>query len=132
MVSAGDVQFKCAPTSSLPRGETTFQPSTVIALSSCRNGTPCPNAAVASSVSASRLRIFPLAHAMPDDVVRFIESAGGRDAWHVREFRPIDALNVAPPSLICESASTVRRLWTFPEDWRRLTDAELLALFDIA
>jgi hypothetical protein len=90
-----------------------------------------PNAAVASGVSASRLQAFPRVNAMPSDVIRLIETDRHANAWRIREFEPINIHNAAPISLICESGSTVRRLWAFPKDWRLLADADLLALFDI-
>lgn len=32
--------------------------------------------------------------------------------------------------LICESESSVRRIWHYPADWHRLDDDKLIALFD--
>jgi len=53
-------------------------------------------------------------------------------AWSVRE---LDSSHTpgAPTSvsLICESPALVRRVWRFPGEWQRLSDAEVLALFGI-
>lgn len=35
-----------------------------------------------------------------------------------------------PSSLICECDHSIRRLWNFPDDWNRMADAKLLALFE--
>lgn len=32
--------------------------------------------------------------------------------------------------LICETDSTMRRIWNYPADWQGLDDAKVLALFD--
>ena len=32
--------------------------------------------------------------------------------------------------LICDSERSIRRLWNFPDDWQRMPDEKLLALFD--
>jgi len=32
--------------------------------------------------------------------------------------------------LICESEGSIRRIWSFPDDWQQMGDATLLALFD--
>jgi hypothetical protein len=31
--------------------------------------------------------------------------------------------------LMCDSEQSIRRLWNFPDDWHRMEDASLLALF---
>ena len=49
--------------------------------------------------------------------------------WTVRE---MDARGVpgarAPTCLICESTEVIRRLWDYPNDWRKLDDAALVRL----
>lgn len=61
---------------------------------------------------------------------RVIESEHG--IWRVREWVSLPtALIGMAPSLICESAELIRRLWTYPAGWRALSDAELLELFDL-
>ena len=35
-----------------------------------------------------------------------------------------------PSCLIFDSPAAVRRLWTYPHDWRTVADADLLALLD--
>jgi hypothetical protein len=62
--------------------------------------------------------------------VRVIES--DQASWRIREFTSPDLGTVVPISLVCESPSTMRRLWQFPTDWGRLSDRDLLMLFDIA
>jgi hypothetical protein len=57
--------------------------------------------------------------------------ARGPRRWIVRE---VDAQTVpgaaAPRCLICESDDVVRRIWRYPENWRSLTDDELLRICD--
>jgi hypothetical protein len=49
--------------------------------------------------------------------------------WHVREAaRPQPAAADAGTCLIFDGRDIVRRVWPVPADWRRLSDAELLAL----
>jgi hypothetical protein len=50
----------------------------------------------------------------------------GSRAWRVREIaaRAVPGSR-GPRCLICESTEVVRRLWTYPTDWRGLDD-ELL------
>jgi hypothetical protein len=57
------------------------------------------------------------------DAVRFIDSAGV--PWRVVDYAPNEK---APLCLIFLSESIVRRVRTFPRDWRRLSPAALEAL----
>jgi hypothetical protein len=49
--------------------------------------------------------------------------------WTLRE---MDARAVpgarAPRCLICESTEVIRRLWSYPNDWRQLDDLQLATL----
>lgn len=49
--------------------------------------------------------------------------------WTVREMDARDVPGARAPScLICESTEVIRRLWDYPDDWRKLDDAELAKL----
>ena len=61
------------------------------------------------------------------DAVRFTDSAGIK--WRVVDYIASNAPNErASHSLIFLSESVVRRVWTFPDDWRGLSPAALEAL----
>jgi hypothetical protein len=63
----------------------------------------------------------------PRDIERVVQR--GLDQWRVHE---MDARAVpgarASTCLICESIEVIRRLWTFPSDWRVLDDDALWEL----
>ena len=48
--------------------------------------------------------------------------------WLVYELPPLQFDRRSAPSLIFENEGIVRRVRTFPPNWRELTDADLLAL----
>lgn len=50
----------------------------------------------------------------------------GRERWLVYEIA--DASGLFGPSLVFEADMTMRRVRSFPKDWRELTDTTLLAL----
>jgi hypothetical protein len=53
----------------------------------------------------------------------------GDETWTVREVSAHQVPGArGARCLICESASVVRRLWDYPDNWHALTDTELLAL----
>lgn len=63
------------------------------------------------------------------DAVRFTDGDGV--AWRVVDYVAPDAPNErGAHSLIFLSESIVRRVWTFPADWRQLSAAALEALTD--
>ena len=48
--------------------------------------------------------------------------------WVVYELPPAPFDRRRAPSLVFETEDTVRRVRSFPDDWRSLSDAELFAL----
>jgi hypothetical protein len=62
------------------------------------------------------------------NVTERIIRRGGRE-WRMREMNASTVPGAhAPRCLICESDDVVRRIWSYPENWRYLPDDELLAL----
>ena len=58
---------------------------------------------------------------------RTFSDAAGRP-WTVHEVRAESALWArGPRCLVFASEAAIRRVWDYPEDWRRLSDAELEA-----
>ena len=55
----------------------------------------------------------------------------GEREWRIRE-KNMGTVPGAHASrcLICESDDVVRRIWNYPENWRELSDDELLRLCD--
>jgi hypothetical protein len=61
---------------------------------------------------------------------RDVADAQGKK-WRVREMEMAEADgSVARKSLIALNDMVIRRFWTFPADWRELSDAQLLALIN--
>jgi hypothetical protein len=70
----------------------------------------------------------------PLELLRQAQRAGARRlviegmAWLVYELPASDYDRRARPSLVFESDGSMRRVRTFPENWRDLSDTELAAL----
>lgn len=63
-------------------------------------------------------------------VYRDVSDAHGK-RWRVREMEMAGSDDIAPrKSLIAVNEMVIRRFWSFPPDWRNLSDRALLALID--